>query len=163
MAIRDYLMSRRVHFVRLLHQPAASATRRAQCLHVPGRHVAKAVLVRSGQDYVLAVLPATHRIDLDRLGQCLHAADLRIAGEEEIERVFVDCERGAIPPFGRAYGLKTIVDASLAGASEIIIEGNLRHEGMRLRYRDYEEIEHPIRARFAFTNGSARPLPPRAN
>jgi Ala-tRNA(Pro) deacylase len=149
MSISDYLRSRHISFETLLHQPTPSATKLAQSVHVSGRHVAKAVLIRADHRYVLAVLPATHRIDLPRLAFVLDCPKLRLATEDEVEHVFNDCERGALPPFGRLYGLKTVVDASLAGGSEIVIEGNLRHQGVKMRYRDYEAIEAPLRARFA--------------
>ena len=54
-----------------------------------------------------------------------------------------------MPPFGRLYGLTTIVDSSLAGGSEVAFMGNTRHEGVRMRFKDYEAVESPIRARFA--------------
>jgi Ala-tRNA(Pro) deacylase len=150
MGIRDYLQSRHVRFQTLLHRPVPSATRFAQSVHVPGRSVAKAVLVHAGEGYVLTVLPATHRVDPDRLAEILGVSRVQIASEDEVERVFADCERGALPPFGRLYGLTTVVDASLAGVSEIVFLGNSRHEGVRMSYRDYEAVEGPIRARFAF-------------
>jgi Ala-tRNA(Pro) deacylase len=149
MCISDYLRCRRIPFETFLHQPAPSATKLARNAHVPGRLVAKAVLLRAGGGYTLAVLPSTHRIDLPRLAEILEEPELRLATEDEIEHVFIDCERGALPPFGRLYGLTTVVDASLAGGSDIVFEGNLRHQGLRMRYRDYEAIEAPIRARFA--------------
>lgn len=149
MGIRDYLQSRHVWFETLLHTPAPSASKLAQSVHVSGRFVAKGVLVDAGGAYVLAVLPATARIDLGRLAQAVNCQALRIASEDEVGQVFGDCERGALPPFGRLYGLTTLVDASLAGGSEIVFVGNSRHEGVRMRYRDYEAIEAPIRTRFA--------------
>lgn len=151
MSIREFLRSRSVPFTTLLHAPAPSAARLAQSVHVPGQQVAKGVLVRAGAGYVLAVIPATHRVDLERLAVVLdrNPADLRIATEDEVELVFADCERGALPPFGHLYGLATVVDSSLASVGEIVVEGNTRHEGLRLRYRDYEAVEGPIRARFA--------------
>jgi Ala-tRNA(Pro) deacylase len=54
-----------------------------------------------------------------------------------------------VPPFGREYGLTTVVDTHLAGQPEVIVDGNTRHEGLRMRFRDYEAVERPIRARFA--------------
>ncbi len=114
MSIRDYLHDRYVWFEIFLHAPAPSATRRAQSVRVSGHQVAKAVLIRSGDRYALAVLPATCRIDLERLAQVLGGPRVRIATEDEVERVFGDCERGALPPFGRPYGLTTVVDSSLA-------------------------------------------------
>ena len=164
MIIRDYLRSRHVPFETLLHRPTPSATRLAQCVHVPGGRVAKGVLIRTGAGYVLAVVPATHRVDLDRLSVVLGTRELRLATEDELEPVFHDCERGALPPFGRLYGLTTVVDASLAGGAEIVVEGNTRHEGLRLRYRDYEAVEAPLRARFAsaIAPRRRRPSPRRA-
>jgi Ala-tRNA(Pro) deacylase len=159
MGICNYLQSRHVRFDPILHRPAASATKRAQSLHVPGRFVAKVVLVRAEGAYALAVLPATHRIDPERLAQTLVLADLRIATEDEVEQVFGDCERGALPPFGSLYGLKTVVDSSLAGSGEIVFGANTRHEGVRMRYRDYEAIETPIRARFALRIAPRRRRP----
>lgn len=157
MYIGEYLHSRKVPFELMLHQPAPSATRLAQSIHVPGRHVAKTVLVHADGLFVLAVLPATHRVDLDRLATVLGVDSVRLATEDEVEHVFSDCERGALPPFGQLYGLKTIVDTSLARGSELVFEGNLRHEGLRMQYRDYEAIEAPLRARFATPIAPQRP------
>ena len=149
MCIREFLQSRSVRFELLLHRPAHSAAHLAGSLHVPGRCVAKAVLVKAGDAFALAVLPATHRIDTGRLAGVLGVDALRIATESEVETVFADSEPGALPPFGRLYGLTTIVDSSLAGGAEVAFMGNTRHEGVRMRFRDYEAVESPIRARFA--------------
>ncbi len=149
MSIRDYLLGQRVWFETLLHRPAPSASRLAGSVHVSGRHVAKVVLVCTDGANALAVLPATHRIDLARLSLVLGSGPLRLASEEEVIQTFGDCERGALLPFGRLYGLRTVVDATLAGGSEFIFVGNARHEGVRMRYRDFETLEGPLRARFA--------------
>ncbi len=149
MSIREYLQSRQVWFETLLHRPVPSATKRARSVHVPGRWVAKGVLVKSPRGDVLVVLPATHRIDMERLVGILGGRPVRLATEDEVARVFADCERGALPPFGRLYGLSTVVDESLTGEREIVFVANTRHEGLRMRYADYEWIEAPIRSRFA--------------
>ena len=149
MSIQTYLQSRQIPFEVLLHAPAPSAARLARSVHVPGQRVAKTVLVKVSDRFVLAVLPATHRIDLPKLMETLGSTDLQIASEHDLHEVFIDCELGALPPFGRLYGISTVVDTSLAGGSEIVFEGNTRHEGMRMRYRDYEAVEAPARGRFA--------------
>lgn len=148
MLICEYLRQHRVHFEILLHGPAPCASRLAGTLHVPGRQVAKAVLLWSGDQHVLAVLPATHRIDLSRLESTLGVSGVHLASEPELDEVFVGCEHGAHPPFGGCFELRTVVDATLAGSSEIIAETNLRHLGVRLSYRDFEALEQPLRARF---------------
>jgi Ala-tRNA(Pro) deacylase len=149
MTIREFLRSHHVSFVTLLHRPSPSAAHRAQSVHITGARVAKAVLIHAGSNFVLAVLPATHRVDLDRLAGVLHTTCLELASEDELESVFFDCERGAVPAFGSLYGLRTVIDASLAGGNEIVIEGNVRHEGLSLKFRDFEALEAPTRARFA--------------
>ena len=157
MCIREFLQARAVRFEVMLHAPSHSATHLAGSIHVPGRSVAKAVLVRAGEAYILAVLPATHRIDTDRLAEVLCVPSLRIATEAEVEGVFADCEPGALPPFGRLYGLITVVDASLSGGADIVFVGNTRHEGVRMRFRDFEAIEAPVKARFASPTAIRRP------
>lgn len=156
MNLRDFLLAHRIHAELLLHRPASCASRLAQTLHVPGRQVAKAVLLRGPEEFVLAVLPATHRIDFERLAMALGVDGLRLATEAELDQVFVDCEHGALPPFGSCYGVRTVVDAGLAGQAEIVAEGHLRHVAFRIRFRDFETLEQPLRARFARMERSER-------
>jgi Ala-tRNA(Pro) deacylase len=111
--------------------------------------VAKSVLLALGDQYILAVLPATHRIELERLRALFNTTELRLATEDDLERVFYDCERGAVPALGSLYGLTTLIDSSLAGSAEIIFDGNARHESVKVRFRDFESLEKPRRERFA--------------
>jgi Ala-tRNA(Pro) deacylase len=149
MKLDELLTSRHIAFERLRHQPAYTANRIAQALHVPGREMAKSVLLRSGHGYVLAVLPATHQVDLEQLRQDLGEERMEMATEEEMDRLFPDCERGAMPPFGSLYQLPTLVDESLAADEEIVFEAQNHEEAIRMRYRDYEAIEHPRKGHFA--------------
>lgn len=157
----DFLRSRSVGFDTLLHRPASGATKRARSIHVPGRRVAKTVLVKRAEDFVLAILPSTSRIDLDRLAVALEARreDLRLATPEEVDRIFVDCEPGTFPPFGRLYGLKSVVDASLALADELIFPSNARHLDLRMSYRDFEALEAPLKAEFCHPIAPRTPRP----
>ena len=156
MSIRSFLQSRAVDFDYLLHRPTHSATDLAGSLHVPGRSVAKGVLVRAGDNYVLAVLPATHRVNMARLSEILGVSEVGIASESEVERIFDDCEPGALPPFGRLYGLTTVLDPCLAVGGEMTFIANMRHEGVRMRFADYEAIEDPIEASFSTRVGADR-------
>jgi Ala-tRNA(Pro) deacylase len=151
MYVQDFLRSQHVLFETLLHRPTSSAAELASSLHVPGREVAKTVLVRAGDDFVLTVLPATVRIDLGRLARVLgiSSTQLRLASPDEILEVFDDCEPGVIPPFGRIYGLETIVDDSLADNQTIVFGANTRHDAVRMRFSDYEAVEEPVGAIFA--------------
>jgi Ala-tRNA(Pro) deacylase len=162
MYIHEFLRSRGVSFETLLYPPASSSTKRARSAGVPGRKVAKAVLVNAGGSFVVAVLPSTTRIDLAQLGDVLgvQAEMVRLASDAELYQTFPDCEPGVVPPFGRLYGLKTLIESSLAESPDIVVSANTRHEGIRLRVDDFESIEQPIRAAFTrpVSTMSARPL-----
>ena len=149
MRLDEFLSNQHVPFRRLHHQPAYTANRVAQALHVPGREVAKSVLVSTGHGYVLAVLPATHRVDLERLRQDLGEERVGLATENEMERLFPDCERGAMPPFGSLYQLPTLIDESLAEDEEIVFEAQDHQEAIAMAYRDYVAVEHPRMGHFA--------------
>jgi Ala-tRNA(Pro) deacylase len=149
MRLDEFLTDRKVAFTRLPHRTAYTANRVAQTLHVPGKDMAKSVLVRTGHGHVLAVLPATHQVDLDRLRRDLKEDQADLATEAEMEELFPDCERGAIPPFGSLYQVPTLVDESLTQDEEIVFEGQTHDEAIRMRFRDYESVEHPRLGHFA--------------
>jgi Ala-tRNA(Pro) deacylase len=159
MYVVEFLRGRRVWFETFLHHPASSAARLAGNAHVPGRHVAKTVLVKTDENFTLAVLPSTSRINLDLLAAALRLdpALVRLATADEIDQIFQDCEPGAIPPFGRLYGLKTAVDASFFDAGMVVFRTNARHRGLRMAFRDYEGLEEPVRAQFG------EPIAPHSN
>ena len=149
MKVDELLTNHHVPFERLHHRPVYTANRIAQELHVPGKEMAKTVLLRSDRGYVLAVLPATHRVDLMEIRDKLGFEDVEMAGEGEMNRLFPDCDVGAIPPFGSLYRLTTVVDESLAEDEKIVFETQNHEEAIRMSYKDYEEIEHPVRGRFS--------------
>ena len=150
MYVLDFLRSRGVWFEALLHNPASSSAKRAGSVHVPGRRVAKSVLVKAGDSFVLAVLPSTSWIDLERLSEVMGtpASLVRLATPDELLEIFADCEPGVVPPFGRLYGLKTVVDSGLEELTDIVLGANTRHEGLRMHFRDFQTLEQPTRASF---------------
>ncbi len=151
MYVVDFLRTRHVWFETFLHCPASSAARLAGHAHIPGRSVAKTVLVKAGDGFALAVLPATSRLNMERFAAALRLEPelVRLATPDEIDVVFHDCEPGTIPPFGRLYGLRTTIDVSLLEAGVLLFRTNARHQGLRMTVRDFEGIEEPLRAQFA--------------
>jgi len=148
MKLVELLEGRQIQFDRLHHDPVSGANRVAEALHVPGKQVAKSVLLRTELGYVIAVIPADHYIELHRVRACLGDQWVEIASEAEMLQLFPDCEVGAIPPFGSVYHLRTLVDESLAEDAEIVIESQNRAEAIRLTYHDYEALELPIKGKF---------------
>ncbi len=150
MRVDEMLTSRHVPFQAMRHRPTFTANRMAQVLHVPGKEVAKSVLLRSGKDYVLVVLPATHYVDMERIRRRLGEADVEMANEQDMASVFPDCETGAMPPFGSLYRVHTLVDDALAEDEEIVFENQSHQEAIRMRFADFDSLEHPIKGRFSY-------------
>ena len=151
MNVAEFLKEKNVEFDLIPHRDTYDAQRMAQELHVPGREVAKTVLLRFPQEHacLVAVLPANRQIDFAKASQELGTDRLELATELEMSEHCPDCEIGALPPFGSRYGMKTIVDAALAEDEEIVFEGNTHHEAIRMRFDDFCDIETPLIASFA--------------
>jgi len=135
--LEQYLTQRGIEYDLLPHAPTLSSMRTAQASHVPGRRLAKAVLVRKEAEYLLAVLAASRHLQLDALSARLNH-DVELATEQEIGSFFGDCARGAVPPIGAAYGLEVIVDDSIAEEPDIYFEGG-----------DHMTLVHMTGAQFA--------------
>ncbi len=120
--VKQYLKNEGVAYNVATHATSPSASRSAQAAHVTGEWVAKAVLLHDEDGYMLAVVPATHRLEFDALEKLLDRR-LALATEEEAGRLFEDCDVGAIPPVANAYRLDAVIDESLGGADEVWFEG----------------------------------------
>jgi len=138
----DCLDGKKISYEILRHPEAVTAQRIAQAEHVKGRRHAKVVMVKSGGQHVMIVLPAEHLIDLAKLAKVL-GKEVSLENEEGFESFFPDCAVGAMPPFGNLYGVPTYVDKSLAEEDYIVFEAGTHTEAIKLSYRDYEKIVNP--------------------
>ena len=125
----------------LTHPHSPSASRTAEASHVSGNRLAKAVLLKDDAGYLLAVLPASHHLCLDAL-EALTGRSLTLAAEDEIGRAFPDCEVGAVPAVGTAYGLPAVVDDSLAKEAEIYLEGGDHATLLRVTRKEFAKLMH---------------------
>jgi Ala-tRNA(Pro) deacylase len=148
MRVPQYLHDQEVRFEALVHPPAFTAQRRARRLHLSGRALAKCVLLAARHYYFLAILPATHRVELEALTG-LYGVKPRLASEEEIATVFRDCEWGVVTPFGRLYGIPTVLDSCIHPDSWLVFEAHFHHLTLRIRCADFERLERPRRISFA--------------
>jgi Ala-tRNA(Pro) deacylase len=138
----DCLDENKVNYEILRHSEAVTAQRSAEAEHVKGRHHAKVVMLKSGGQHLMAVLPAEHLIDLEKLATFV-GKDVSFESEREFEFLFPDCAVGAMPPFGNLYGVPTYVDKSLAEEDYIVFEAGTHTEAIKLSYHDYEKIVKP--------------------
>jgi Ala-tRNA(Pro) deacylase len=146
MNVQEYLKEHQAAFQVIDHPQAFSAQRVAEALHVSGDWVAKSVILKAahGFCYYLVVVPASSRVDLAKVREAMGLVDLEVATEEEVAGLCRDCEIGAMPPFGSQHGMETIVDESLSLADDIVFEANSHHRAIRMKYRDFYELEHPL-------------------
>jgi Ala-tRNA(Pro) deacylase len=104
------------------HTPTMSSIGTAHAGHIPEDRLAKGIILSDGDRYMMAVLPASHQLRLSDLRVEL-GQEVRLASEDEVEDIFVDCARGAVPPVGACYGLDVIIDNSLNDGSDFYLEG----------------------------------------
>ncbi len=126
--VSDYLAEQDADFEILPHPHSSTSLESAQLAHVPGNCIAKSVVLGDERGYLLAVLPASCRVDLGELHRQTNR-NLGLATEQELGALFEDCEPGAVPPFGNVYDLDTIVDESLVEQSDIYFEAG-DHESL---------------------------------
>jgi Ala-tRNA(Pro) deacylase len=141
--LKDFLDSYQVKYVSVQHSPAYSAQEVAALVHVPGREMAKTVIVNVKGELAMAVLPANYHIDFHRLMDALRTSDMYLATEEEFQSRFPDCELGAMPPFGNLYGMKTYVSQSLAEDEQITFEAGSHSEVISMSWSDYQRLVSP--------------------
>ncbi len=126
--LEQFLESRHISYEVVRHAPTRNSMFTAAEAHVPGDRLAKSVVLHDAMGYVVAVVPSTHRVDLGRLDRQLRRR-LGLADEDELPQLFGDCQPGAVPPVGPAFGLTTIVDDSLIEQPDIYFEAG-DHEGL---------------------------------
>ena len=114
-----FLDEQEIKYVAIRHSPRFTAQEIAASAHVPGKELAKTVVVKLEEELALAVLPASYRVDFELLRQVSGAKWAELADEEEFRDRFPGCELGAMPPFGNLYGMKTFVADALAEDDEI--------------------------------------------
>jgi Ala-tRNA(Pro) deacylase len=138
----DCLDQNDVEYEILHHAEAVTAQRIAQAEHVKGRHQAKVVMIKSGDQHLMMVLPADHQIDLEKVEKLI-GKPVSLDRENEFKSLFPDSAIGAMPPFGNLYGLPTFVDKHLAGQDYMVFEAGTHTDAIKISYSDYEKIVKP--------------------
>jgi|ERR687892_1302628 Ala-tRNA(Pro) deacylase len=133
----------------ITHPEVYTAQERAAACRITGRRLAKVVVVRDGDWFGLAVVPAAAHLDLDQLRQVTGRSQLTLAREKDFAPLFPDCDPGAMPPFGQLYGMSAFLDTSLAGEPELLFEGGTHREEVRMPMREYLRVEGPAIASVA--------------
>ena len=142
--LEDYLQQREVDFRVVTHPHSEYSMETAEMAHVPGDALAKGVLVKDDDGYLLVVVPADFHIELEALRKLL-GQDVSMVNEATLGEVFSDCELGAVPPIGMAYGVKTIWDpkSSLGRLDEVFFEAGDHQTLVQMSGMQFHELMAP--------------------
>jgi Ala-tRNA(Pro) deacylase len=141
--LKEFLDDNDVRYVRIQHSPAFTAQEIAASAHIPGKELAKTVMVKIDGKMAMAVLPASYKVDMEKLKAATGAGSVELAGEQEFKDMFPACEIGAMPPFGNLYGMEVYAAEVLTEDEEIAFNAGSHTELIRLAYADFERLVQP--------------------
>jgi len=138
-----------VPFETIPHPQTFTAQEAAASAHVPGKEMAKTVMVKIDGELAMVVLPAPDHVSIQHLKRVTGAQEAGIASEDEFAERFPECEVGAMPPFGHLWGLTVFVDERLREDEEIAFHAGTHTELVKLSYSDYERLANPVVAKLS--------------
>jgi Ala-tRNA(Pro) deacylase len=141
--LKDFLDSYNIRYIVISHSLAYTAQGIASLAHIPGKELAKTVIVKLDSTLAMAVVPASGQVDLPILRDATGANSVQLAAEMDFRDSFPDCETGAMPPFGNLYGMSVFADESLALDEEIAFNAGTHRELFRMRWADYVRLVNP--------------------
>jgi len=141
--LKEYLDHEQVKYVTLNHSPAYTAQEIAAAAHIPGKQLAKTVIVKLDGEMAMVVEPADTKVDFDTLKSLTNAEEAKLASESEFQDRFPGCELGAMPPFGNLYGMEVYVAENLSKDDEIAFNAGTHSELIKMMYKDFERLVNP--------------------
>ena len=148
-ALADFLDKNDVNYHCYNHAPAITAAEVAQSTHIPGRHMAKTVIVDVDGELAMAVLPSNQYLDPERLRQALNANSVKLAREEEFKDRFPHCEPGGEPPFGNLYNMQVYVDDTLLSEDWLAFNAGSHTEVIKMGMGDFLRLSGAQACAFA--------------
>lgn len=141
--LKEFLDAQKVKYVVVSHSPAYTAQDVAAVAHIPGKEMAKTVMVKIDGEMGLVVLPASMKVDFGRLLDATGAQEVELAKEKEFKHLFPGCAVGAEPPFGNLFGLRTFVAEELTEDDFIAFNAGSLTDVIKMSYADYERLVQP--------------------
>jgi Ala-tRNA(Pro) deacylase len=147
--LKAFLDENKIKYISIQHSSAYTAQEIAAIAHIPGKDLAKTVIIKIDGKIAMAVLPASYKVSFEHLKETLGAKEVRLAYEQEFMDKFPDCEVGAMPPFGNIYGIDVYVADSLAEDEEIAFNACNHTELIKMKFGDFEKLVKPKRIKFS--------------
>lgn len=147
--LKSFLDENNIKYVSIKHSSAYTAQEIAALAHIPGKELAKTVIIKINGKMAMAVLPASYKVSFEQLKEALGMQEVRLAYEQEFLDKFPDCDVGAMPPFGNLYGMDVFVAESLAEDEEIAFNACNHTELIKMKFSDFERLVKPKRIKFS--------------
>ena len=147
--LKEFLDENKIKYVTIKHSSAYTAQEIAAIAHIPGKDLAKTVIIKINGKMAMAVLPASYKVSFEELKEFFGLSEVRLAYEQEFMDKFPDCEVGAMPPFGNLYGMEVYVAESLAEDEEIAFNACSHTELIKMNFSDFEKLVNPKKIRFS--------------
>ena len=142
--VKRYLDEHGIPYEVVEHPTTYTAAEEARAAGIPPDHAAKTIALRDDDGFRLAVIPASHRLDLKKAGAALHAAgSLRLATEDEMEAAAALFETGALPPLGPLVPAREVMDPRLLEHEQILFSAGDHSHGVLIDPNDLVEIAQP--------------------
>jgi Ala-tRNA(Pro) deacylase len=141
--LKDFLDASGVAYTHCTHRLAYTAQEVAAAQHVPGREMAKTVILKGDEKFFMVVVPASYKVNLNALQKTLPYKQIHLATEYEFAVLFPDCEVGAMAPFGNLYGLSVFADTLLTQDAEIVFNAGTHTDSIRMSYADFDRLVQP--------------------
>jgi Ala-tRNA(Pro) deacylase len=142
--VQRFLDQQLVKYVLVPHPHTGSSHETAEAAHVSEDHIAKAVIVKDAAGYAMVVVPASNWVEVEHLRKELNR-DLHLATEDELAKLFSDCEAGAVPPIGPAYGVETFLDEALTSLTNVYFEAGDHEQLVRTSGEDFRTLLGGVR------------------
>ena len=148
--LKKILDNEKIKYVSIKHSSAYTAQEIAASAHIPGKELAKTVMIKIDGKIAMAVLPASDKINIELLQEITGAENVRLANEAEFKDKFPDCEVGAMPPFGNLYNLDVFAAQSLEDDEEIAFNACSHTELIKLSFKDFKRLVNPKIKEFTY-------------
>lgn len=141
--LTEFLDSHNVKYTTISHSQALAAQEIAMVAHIPGKTLAKTVVLKVDDKLLMVVIPATDMVDFKSVKKASGATTAQLASEDEFTSRFPECEVGAMPPFGNLYEMDVVVADDLAEDEEIAFNAGSHRELIKMSYTDFEQLVKP--------------------
>lgn len=142
--VKEFLDKTDIHYRNINHPLAFTAQETAASIHIKGKEFAKTVMIKIDGQLAMAVLPASHRVDFEKLKSLLDAREVKLCTETEFRNKFPDCEAGAMPPFGQLYDMDVYMSKNLLNNKEVFFNAGSHTDAIELTMEEFSRIVNPI-------------------